>query len=198
MISIYKIKPKFQSLLKPVLEILHNWNISANQITLASLFLSFIIGVFFWYADENRYFLLALPIGLFLRMALNALDGMMARTYNQQSKIGEVLNEIGDIVSDFIIFLPLLKFESAHVILVVIFIFLSVLNETSGILSKSINGDRRYDGPMGKSDRAFMIGLYGLLQFFSFNTSKFSTYIFLTLIILLIISTLVRLRNSLK
>jgi len=181
MISIYQIKPKFQALLNPVLVTLHKWNISANQITLTSILLSLIIGAFFWFSDINRYFLLALPIGLFIRMALNALDGMMARTYNQQSKIGEVLNEIGDIVSDFFIFLPLLKFESSHIVLIVTFIFLSVLNETSGILTKSINGERRYDGPMGKSDRAFMIGLYGLLHFFNFNTSKYSTLIFLVL-----------------
>lgn len=47
---------------------------------------------------------LALPIGLLIRMALNALDGMMARTYNQTSKKGELLNEIGDVVSDVFVF----------------------------------------------------------------------------------------------
>lgn len=198
MISIYKIKPKFQALLKPVLISLHKWNITANQITLASLLLSLFIGICFWNSDVYTLLFLALPIGLFLRMALNALDGMMARSYNQQSKLGEVLNEVGDIISDFIIFLPLVKFESQSLLLVICFIFLSVLNETTGILSKAINGDRRYDGPMGKSDRAFIIGLYGIIKFFNFDMASYINYIFIMILILLTISTFTRLKQSLK
>src|SRR5688572_25543674 len=100
MISVYKLKPKFQQLLMPVLARLHRNGITANQITLSAIILSLIIGILFWYADRNRFFFIAIPAGLFLRMALNALDGMMARTYQQQTKSGEILNEIGDVVSD--------------------------------------------------------------------------------------------------
>ena len=107
----FNIKPKFQKVLRPLLDSLYKFGITANQITLSSVFLSFIIGMLFWFADINRFFYLALPVGLIIRMALNALDGMMARIYNQQSKKGEVLNEIGDVVSDFFVFFPLLKFE---------------------------------------------------------------------------------------
>ena len=81
MFSIYKIKPKFQQLLQPVLQLLHKWKITANQITLASIFLSAGIGILFWHADKYRIFFLALPVGLFIRMALNALDGMMAQRF---------------------------------------------------------------------------------------------------------------------
>ena len=111
MISIYKIKPKFQKLLLPILKGLHKIGITANQITISSILLSLIIGILFWYAESNKYLFLALPIGLFIRVALNALDGMMARTYNQQTKKGEILNEIGDVISDLFIFFPLLIFE---------------------------------------------------------------------------------------
>src|SRR5690606_19623268 len=113
-------------------------------------------------ADRYRLLFLALPVGLLLRMALNALDGMMARTYYQQSKAGEVLNEIGDIVSDIFIFFPLLIFEGQIVYLIVIFICLSIINEFAGLIGKVVSGERRYDGPMGKSDRAFIMGLYGI------------------------------------
>ena len=74
MVSIYKLKPKFQQLLKPVLVSLHKANISANQITLASIFSSFVIGILFWFGDVNHFLFLALPVGFFLRMALNTLD----------------------------------------------------------------------------------------------------------------------------
>ncbi len=198
MISIYKIKPKFQQSLKPVLTWLHKRGISANQITYSSIFLSLLIGVAFWFAESNKILFLALPIGLLTRMALNALDGMMARTYNQQSKKGEILNELGDIISDLFIYFPLLKFENDNIYLVVIFICLSIINEFAGVLGKIISGERRYDGPMGKSDRAFVIGIYGILMFLSIEFSEYTTWIFYLLILLLIISTTIRIRKSLK
>jgi len=198
MISIYKIKPKFQQLLMPILKRLHKVGITANQITISSILLSLAIGVFFWNAETNRYFFLALPIGLFIRMALNALDGMMARTYNQQTKKGEILNEIGDVISDLFIFFPLLIFEKENLYLIVIFLCLSLINEFAGLLGKSVSGIRQYEGPMGKSDRAFVIGLYGLLSFYSIGFGKYSFWIFLVLILLILISTYTRIKNTLK
>lgn len=198
MISIYKIKPKFQKLLLPILKGLHKIGITANQITISSILLSLIIGILFWYAESNKYLFLALPIGLFIRMALNALDGMMARTYNQQTKKGEILNEIGDVISDLFIFFPLLIFEKDNLYLIVIFLCLSIINEFSGILGKSVSGIRQYDGPMGKSDRAFVIGLYGLLSFYSIGFGKYSFWIFIVLISLILISTITRIKKTLK
>lgn len=198
MISIYNIKPKFQELLKPVLVLLHQLGITANQITISSILLSLIIGIGFWFADKNVAFFLILPFGLLLRMALNALDGMMARTYNQQSKKGEVLNEIGDIISDLFVFFPLLKFEQEIFYLIVTFICLSIINEFAGVLGKVVSNERRYEGPMGKSDRALILGIYGILSYFLINFNKFSIYIFSVIILLLILSTMIRIKKSLK
>ncbi|HCM33853.1 CDP-alcohol phosphatidyltransferase family protein [Chryseobacterium sp.] len=198
MISVYKLKPKFQQLLAPVLLFLNKNAITANQITISSILLSVIIGVLFWNADISKWFFLSLPIGLLLRMALNALDGMMARRFNQTSKLGEVLNEVGDIVSDVIIFFPLLKFQPESLYLIVIFIVLSIINEFAGLMGKIVGKERRYDGPMGKSDRALMLGLYGLLIFFGVSITTISSYIFGAIILLLFISTYTRLKKSLN
>lgn len=198
MISVYKLKPKFQQLLTPVLLFLNKNAITANQITISSILLSVVIGVLFWNADTSKWFFLSLPIGLLLRMALNALDGMMARRFNQTSKLGEVLNEVGDIVSDVIIFFPLLKFQPESLYLIVIFIVLSIINEFAGLIGKIVGKERRYDGPMGKSDRALMLGLYGLLIFFGVSITTISSYIFGAIILLLFISTYTRLKKSLN
>lgn len=198
MISIYKIKPKFQKLLLPILRFFNKLGITANQITFSAIFLSIVIGVSFWFADYNSYLYLVLPIGLLLRMALNALDGMMARIYNQQSKKGELLNEFGDIFSDLIIFLPLVKYESQDILLVVLFITLSIINEFAGLLGKVISNERRYEGPMGKSDRAFVMAVYGIIGFFQVDIKNNIPLIFILLILLLIVSTVIRLKKSLK
>lgn len=198
MISIYNIKPQFQKLLTPILVFFHKRNVSANQITVSACILSLIIGLLFWFADYNKAFFLILPVGLLIRMALNALDGMMARKYHQVSKTGEMLNEVGDTVSDVFVFFPLLKFQSESLYLVILFIILSIINEFVGVMGKIISGERRYEGPMGKSDRAFLLGIYGLLGFFAIDITSYSMYIFIVLIILLIISTSIRINKALK
>lgn len=198
MISIYNIKPKFQNLLRPILKWLNSLSVTANQITISSIIFSFVIGLAFWYADQNSILFLALPIGLLIRMALNALDGMMAREYNQQSKKGELLNEVGDVVSDIFIYFPLLKFENGIVYLIVAFLCLSIINEFSGVMGKIVGNDRRYEGPMGKSDRALVLSLYGIASFFWPQILVHSKWVFLVIIVLLIISTMTRLSKAIK
>ena len=134
MISVYKLKPKFQQLLHPLLVWLHQKKVTANLITVVAIVFSFCIGVLFWEASAVPFFFLALPIGLLIRMILNALDGMMAREFGQTSRLGELLNELGDVISDVFIFFPLLKYHPESLYLIVVFIVLSVLNEFAGIL----------------------------------------------------------------
>lgn len=196
MISIYNIKPKFQQLLKPVLERFHAAGITANAITWMAIVLSVVSGVLF-YLFPIEVFYWIYPIVLFVRMALNALDGMMARTFNQQSKIGEVLNEIGDVLADVCLFLPLVVLPEIHPMAIVLFVVLGVVNEFAGILGKALGGDRRYEGPMGKSDRAFVVGASLLILFFYPPAALWLTYVFLGATALLILSTFVRLKKML-
>ena len=197
MISVYQLKPRFQQLLLPILNQLHKQHITANKITIVAIVWSAFIGVLLFMSNSHPIYLLFVAFGLLVRMALNALDGMMARNFNQQSKLGEVLNELGDVVSDAIIFCGLFSFSYTNSMLVFLFIVLSIMNEFSGVLAKLISGTRRYDGPMGKSDRALLIGLWCLLYFiFPTIGFVFNTVLFVA-IILLLISTYKRLSNSL-
>ena len=43
-------------------------------------------------------------------------------------------------------------------------IFLSALTELAGVLGPAVGASRRYDGPMGKSDRALVFGALGVLD----------------------------------
>ena len=78
------------------------------------------------------------------------------------------------------------------------FLFLSVINEYAGILGKAVSGNRRYDGPMGKSDRAFLIGLISLILFFTDTINPYLDWVFVFAIVLLVISTSLRIYNTLK
>lgn len=199
MISVYSIKPQFQRVLTPILDLLHRAKVTANQITLWGCVLSLVIGILFWFAgDVGTWLYLCLPVGLLIRMALNALDGMMARRYNQITRKGELLNEVGDVVSDTIIYFPLLKYHPESLYFIVAFIALSIINEYAGVMGKVLSEERRYDGPMGKSDRAFVLGLYGVVCLFGINLSGYSVYIFGVIDLLLVLSTWIRIKKTLK
>jgi CDP-diacylglycerol--glycerol-3-phosphate 3-phosphatidyltransferase len=198
MISLYKIKPAFQNLLRPLLKSLHKRNITANQITIIAVLLSILMGAGFFFYQEFRILLLLIPIGYLLRMILNALDGMMATEYNMKSKLGEILNELGDVISDLAIIIPMTLIPKMNPYIIIGFAFLSVLNEFSGVLAKSVSGIRHYEGPMGKSDRALLIGLYCIVYFFWTDIENYSNWIFSIGSVLIVISTLTRLKNALK
>ena len=198
MISVYKLKPKFQQLLNPILILFRRIGISPNHITVFSVFFSVLIGYILWLAQENSLFYLFVALGLLFRMMLNALDGMMAKKYNLQSKTGEVLNEVGDILSDIAIYFPFIYFEGITLEYVIGFLLLSVINEFCGLLAKIISGERRYDGPMGKSDRALLVGLICIALFFSNSILIYIDYLFIIAIIMMLISSLLRLTKSIK
>lgn len=196
MISVYNIKPKFQALLRPILVALHGWGVSPNALTFSAIGLSLLTGLIFWQYDHPLAYLVVAG-ALLLRMALNALDGMMARTYQLQSRMGEVLNEVGDVVSDVFIFFPFVKLSFLHPYLLFGFMLLAVINEFAGVLSKALGGERRYDGPMGKSDRALFIGLICLVLFCWPAAALYVNGAFILAILLLLLSTFTRLKKAL-
>jgi len=198
MISVYKLKPKFQQLLQPLLLLLKRMGVSPNHITVFTIIFSIIIGYILFLGIEDRFWFLIVALGLLLRMMLNALDGMMAKQFNLQSKLGEILNEIGDVISDISIYFPFIYFESIKSEYVIIFIFLSIINEFCGVLAKLISGTRRYDGPMGKSDRAFLVGLVCIIMYFTDSILIYLDYVFMISILLMLMSSYLRLTKSLK
>ena len=162
MISIYQLKPKFQSLLRPYANRLNNANITANQVTisacLGSIFVSFIVGLF----SSYQWIFCVIPIWMLIRMALNALDGMLAREFQQKTDLGAYLNEIGDVISDIALLLVFMLLDNVSNNLVILVVLLSFLSEYAGVLGLMVGSSRRYDGPMGKSDRAFVFGAISL------------------------------------
>lgn len=159
--TLYQIKPAFQGLLRPLMFLLHRHRITANHITLAAMVLSFMTGALLIAFPLPSLFIL-LPIVLFIRMALNALDGMLARECNQKSRLGAILNETGDVLSDIALYLPFMLLPDSNMPLVLVMLFCAVMTEFCGVLAQTINGIRSYAGPLGKSDRAFVFGTWGL------------------------------------
>ena len=163
MVSIYALKPRFQALLRPVCRGLASAGVTANQVTVAAVLLSGIGGGLIVLWPAARWPLLALPFILFARMALNAIDGMLAREHGMESRLGAVFNELGDVVADAVLYLPLALVAGVPGWLVAGLVMAGMLVEMTGIVGIRIGASRRYDGPLGKSDRAFVFGLLAFL-----------------------------------
>ncbi|MCW5748552.1 MAG: CDP-alcohol phosphatidyltransferase family protein [Alphaproteobacteria bacterium] len=162
MITLYDLKPRFQALLRPLAGAMAGAGVTANQVTLAAALGSLLVGTVVAACAPQRWPFLLLPLWLFLRMALNALDGMLAREFGQKSALGAYLNELCDVVSDAALYLPLAVLPPFTPAMAALVVFLAALSEFAGVLGVMVGAARRYDGPMGKSDRALVFGALGL------------------------------------
>jgi CDP-diacylglycerol--glycerol-3-phosphate 3-phosphatidyltransferase len=194
--SVYQLKPAFQGLLRPIVNWLARIGVTANQVTIAALLLSLSTGHVIARTHGGPALLL-LPVVLFLRMALNAMDGMLAREHNQKSALGAILNELGDVVADVGLYLPLAVVPGFDPWLVVGVVILSILTEMTGVVGVQIGASRRYDGPLGKSDRAFLFGSMGLLLGLRVPIERAIPYLLFAMILLSVLTILNRARHAL-
>lgn len=163
MASLYDLKPRFQALLRPAARGLLRAGITPNAVTLAALALSLAMGAALALWPASAWTLAAVPAVLLARMALNALDGMMAREGGQESELGFALNEVGDILADGALYLPFALALGVHPLLAGGFVLLAAASEAAGMLGLATGAGRRYDGPFGKSDRAAAIGALAIV-----------------------------------
>src|SRR6202171_5886780 len=131
--SVYDLRPKFQNLLRPLSNTLVAAGVTANAVTIFAMILSVGSGAAI-YRFRSFRILLLLPVVLFLRMALNAIDGMIAREHNQKTPLGAILNELGDVFSDAALYLPLALIAPFDPILMVLIVLLAVVSEMTGVL----------------------------------------------------------------
>lgn len=196
--TVYGLKPKFQALLRPAVGALARAGVTANQVTIAAVVLSFAAGAAFVARAGHPRWLFLLPAVLLVRMALNAIDGLLAREHNQKSARGAVLNELGDVFSDAALYAPLALWPGFSPVFVVAIVFLALATEMTGVVAIQIGAARRYDGPLGKSDRALWFGALGLLLGLGVPAGRWLTVVQGLAIVLLLQTVWNRAKNALK
>lgn len=197
MISIYSLKPRFQNVLRPLVSRMATRGITANQVTLAAAAVSLLVALVVAWQAQHIWVFVLIPIWMFLRMALNAIDGMLAREFGQQSKLGAYLNELCDVIADSALYLPFALLAGVPALLVVGVVLMAAVVEYAGVLGLMVGASRRYDGPMGKSDRAAVFGLLGAGVAFALLDSTWITGILVLVLLLLIYTLYNRVRRGL-
>ena len=195
--TLYALKPRFQGLLRPLVTRLAAAGVTANQVTVAAAAGSVgVAAIVIVYAEQRPVFLL-LPLWLAVRMGLNAIDGMLAREFAQKSRLGAYLNEICDVVSDAALYAPFAVIAPFGMFGVGTVIFLSALSELAGVLGQTVGASRRYDGPMGKSDRALVFGALGFWVGIGAPLPAWLGWLMALISLLLVITIVNRVRSGL-
>ncbi len=196
--SLYELKPAFQDFLRPLVNNLARLSITANQVTLAAIFLSIAAGISLLYWQGNEKIFLLIPFILLVRMALNAIDGMLAREHAMKSHLGAILNEMGDVISDIALYIPFAYIGIFRPTVVLGAVILAILTEMAGVIAIQIGASRRYDGPMGKSDRAFVFSFIAILIAFNVSIAAYGDVIFGLLMLLLSLTIINRSAKALR
>lgn len=195
--TLYDIKPRFQALLRPLVRRLAGAGVTANQITLLAAGMSVLVGAGVAWRPDTVLLWLLIPATLFVRMALNAIDGMLAREHAMKSPLGAMLNEIGDVVADAALYLPFALLPFLSPALVAGVVILAGVSEMTGVVAVQIGASRRYDGPLGKSDRALLFGLLALLAGLGVSLQTWGNVVLGAAFVLLMLTILNRGRQAL-
>ncbi|HRH76717.1 MAG TPA: CDP-alcohol phosphatidyltransferase family protein [Cellvibrionaceae bacterium] len=195
MLSIYQLKPAFQNCLRPLVRRCAQGGITANGVTLAALFISLALGaaLLLW-GEQMRALFLLVPVWMFVRMAFNAVDGMLAREFGQQSALGAYLNELSDVIADAALYLPFALIAPFNLWLIGAVVWFAAVSELAGALGPMVKAPRAYDGPMGKSDRAFVFGALGLAVGLGLNLPAWLVALPIVLCVLMALNCVKRIR----
>jgi CDP-diacylglycerol--glycerol-3-phosphate 3-phosphatidyltransferase len=196
--SVYALKPRFQGFLRPAVRGLARGGITANFITISAACLSAATGLFLSFGAPAVRWWLVFPAVMLVRMALNAMDGMLAREFGQRSVLGAYLNEIADVVSDALLYLPFAYLPGFDPLWMGAVIVLAVISEMTGTIAAMTGASRRNDGPMGKSDRAVVFSALASWIGIGGSVATWLAYSFpRTLAILLALTIVNRVRRGL-
>ncbi len=154
-ISLYAIKPKFVASLRGVVSWCDAHRVSPNAVTLSALPVALTAGVALVVGSSwPAAWTLVGPL-MILLMAINAVDGSLARTTGQSTPRGAAINELVDRFGDLAVLLPafvLVPGWAATSALVV-----TLLSEIVALVSWGAIGERGLVGLMGKPDRALTV-----------------------------------------
>jgi phosphatidylglycerophosphate synthase len=110
--------------------------------------------------------LLAVPVAAIVRIALNALDGLVARDTGIARPWGEVLNEMCDRLSDVALFVGAALAPGSDARLGTAVLVAMLLSSYLGTAAKAAGGRRQYGGVMAKADRMLVLSGAAVLAFF--------------------------------
>jgi CDP-diacylglycerol--glycerol-3-phosphate 3-phosphatidyltransferase len=164
--GLYAVKPAFQRGLGGIERALVRRRVHPDVLTVGAVLVSALGGLGLWGANWAPWLLLVVPAAAMVRIALNALDGLVARDLGVARPWGEVLNEICDRLSDVALFAGASLAPGSDARLGAAVLVVMLLSSYLGTAAKAAGGRRQYGGVMAKADRMLVLGGAAVLAFF--------------------------------
>lgn len=155
----------FQKLFRPAANFMARAGVTANQVTASTILLSLAAGTAVCSWPEQRWPLIMILSVMFVRLAFNHIDGMLAREHGMVTPLGGILNELSDVISDISLFLPLATISGIAPWTVFLAVLFGVITEMAGVVGLTIGASRREDGPLSKKPRGvcFAIIIFAII-----------------------------------
>jgi CDP-diacylglycerol--glycerol-3-phosphate 3-phosphatidyltransferase len=159
MSGLYSVKPWFVRRLRRVEDLLVERRVSPDTLSVVAVVVSVAAGAALaagGVLSEPLLWLLVPPLGI-VRLALNALDGAVARRIGGGRPFGDVMNEMSDRISDVAMLAPLAFVVEPGVAFAAL--TGALLASAAGCAGRAVRGDRMAGGPMGKADRVAVVAV---------------------------------------
>jgi phosphatidylglycerophosphate synthase len=132
--------------------------IHPNWVSFSSIVAASVAGLCFWQAHLYPWLLIPAVGGLYVRLWLNMLDGMVALASGKASRTGEIANELPDRISDVLIFVGVAHSGLCHVLTGYWAAIFALLVAYVGTLGQAVGARREFGGVMSKPWR--MVALH--------------------------------------
>lgn len=159
----YRLKFRFHNLCNPYLK--YVMGIHPDILSYLAVFVTLGTGFCFYFSSERPSLLILAIILIFLRMILNALDGMIATARGNLRLKGEIINALPDRYSDIFMMLGITFSQTCNTKIGAIATVLVLLVSYTGMLGKAIGMEWQHQGPLGKVERFTFILIAAFLQF---------------------------------
>lgn len=126
----------FQQQFHPVADRLADAGVSANQVTITAGLLPCAAGAAIVAAPRAQWPLLLIPLVPLVRLPRNHIDGILAREHGMATPLGAILNDLLDVVSDVMLYLPLALVPGVRAELLIPAVVPGVLSEMAGVLGQ--------------------------------------------------------------
>ena len=188
----------FQMLFRPAANSMARAGITANQVTASTIIISIIAGTAGLAWPGLRWPWIAILSVLFIRLAFNHIDGMLAREHGMATPLGGILNELSDVISDIVLFLPLAAISDIAPWPVFLAVLFGVLTEMAGVVGLAIGASRREDGPLSKKPRGICFSIIMLAIIISGSPGGWMNIFLIALLPLMVLTIINRVTGAIR
>ena len=188
----------FQMLFRPAANFMARAGITANQVTASTILLSLAAGTAVCLWPEHRWPLITILSVMFVRLAFNHIDGMLAREHGMETPLGGILNELSDVISDIALFLPLAAISGIAPWPVFLAVLFGVITEMSGVVGLTIGASRREDGPLSKKPRGVFFAIIILAIILGETPGGWMNVLLIALLPLMVLTIINRVKGAIR